>query len=254
MLTRFAFNSLAVHGVFVVSAGYALPFMKLLLAEDDAQIARAVLRALERCGLACEWFARGDTADDALRLGEFDLAVLDIGLPGRDGLDVLRRLRARGSAIPALLLTARDELRDRVVGLDAGADDYLVKPFEMEELEARVRALLRRGQVLLTQGPMLRLGRLAQQSGESGVRLDGVLLDLSPREAGVLTVLLRRAGRVVSKSTVLQELANTDPSALDLSDSAVEVIVHRLRRKLDGSGVQVHTVRGFGYLLRLCDG
>lgn len=227
--------------------------MKLLLAEDDAQIARAVLRALERCGLSGEWVVRGDAADEALRNRAFDLVVLDIGLPGRDGLDVLGRLRARGCPIPVLLLTARDELQDRVMGLDAGADDYLVKPFEMEELQARVRALLRRGQVLSARAPVLRLGRLEQQAGEMGVRLDGALLDLSPREAGVLSVLLRRAGRVASKSSVLQELSSTDPSVLDLSDSAVEVIVHRLRRKLDGSGVQVHTVRGFGYLLRLSD-
>jgi DNA-binding response OmpR family regulator len=224
--------------------------MNLLLAEDDPHIARAVLRALERAGMRAEWVTRGDAADAALAAGAFDLAVLDIGLPGRDGLDVLRRLRGRGSAMPVLLLTARDEVSDRVLGLDAGADDYLVKPFDMVELEARLRALLRRGRPAVPQLPALRLGRLSQRPDEAGVRLDDALLELSPREAGVLSILLRRAGRVASKPTVLQELAAADPSAMDLSDPAVEVIVHRLRPKLEGSGVEIHTVRGFGYLLR----
>jgi DNA-binding response OmpR family regulator len=227
--------------------------MKLLLAEDDAQIARAILRAFEREGLQTEWVTRGDAADEALRAPRFDLAVLDVGLPALDGLEVLRLLRARQSRMPVLLLTARDEIHDRVLGLDAGADDYLVKPFDMLELEARVRALLRRGQQSSAAPGGLRMGRLTQQDGEVAVRLDGELLELSPREAGVLSALLRRAGRVVSKSMVLQELASTDSSAMDLSDSTVEVIVHRLRPKLEGSGVEISTVRGFGYLLRSTD-
>ncbi|MGE0800456.1 MAG: response regulator transcription factor [Lautropia sp.] len=229
--------------------------MKVLLVEDDPPIARAILRAFERAGLQVEWLAHGDAADATLAgPAAFDALVLDIGLPGRDGFDVLRRLRARGDPLPVLLLTAREELSDRVLGLDSGADDYLVKPFELAELEARVRALLRRGHGTRAQPAPLRLGRLVQQPGEAGVRLDGTLLDLSPREAGVLGVLLRRAGRVVSKTVVLQELALGDSSVLDLSDPAVEVIVHRLRRKLEASDVEIHTVRGFGYLLRERDG
>jgi two-component system OmpR family response regulator/two-component system response regulator TctD len=224
--------------------------MKLLLAEDDAPIARAILRAFEREGLQTAWVTRGDAADEALRAAPFDLAVLDVGLPSLDGIEVLRRLRARRSRMPVLLLTARDEVQDRVLGLDAGADDYLVKPFDMLELEARVRALLRRGQPPAAAPSVLRMGRLTQHEGEEAVRLDGELLELSPREAGVLAVLLRRAGRVVSKSIVLQELASSDSSAMDLSDSTVEVIVHRLRRKLEGNGIEISTVRGFGYLLR----
>jgi two-component system OmpR family response regulator len=224
--------------------------MKLLIAEDDAQIAEAVVRALERAGLEPEWVARGDAADVALAAGAYDAAVLDIGLPGRDGLDVLRRLRARGDALPVLLLTARDDVPDRVLGLDAGADDYLVKPFDMVELEARVRALLRRARGGPARPPALRVGRLSLQPDERAARLDDAPLELSPREADVLAVLMRRAGRVASKATVLQELAAIDPSALDLSDSSVEPIVHRLRRKLERSGVEIHTVRGFGYLLR----
>jgi two-component system OmpR family response regulator len=227
--------------------------MKLLLAEDDAPIARAILRAFEREGLQTAWVTRGDAADDALRATPFDLAVLDVGLPALDGIEVLRRLRTRQNPMPVLLLTARDEIQDRVLGLDAGADDYLVKPFDMLELEARVRALLRRGQPPAATPSVLRMGRLTQHEGEEAVRLDGELLELSPREAGVLAVLLRRAGRVVSKSIVLQELASSDSSAMDLSDSAVEVIVHRLRRKLEGNGIEISTVRGFGYLLRSPD-
>jgi two-component system OmpR family response regulator len=224
--------------------------MKLLLAEDDAPIARAILRAFEREGLQTAWVTRGDAADEALRAAPFDLAVLDVGLPSLDGIEVLRRLRARQNPMPVLLLTARDDIQDRVLGLDAGADDYLVKPFDMLELEARVRALLRRGQPSFATSSGLRMGRLTQHEGEEAVRLDGELLELSPREAGVLAVLLRRAGRVVSKSIVLQELASSDSSAMDLSDSTVEVIVHRLRRKLEGNGIEISTVRGFGYLLR----
>lgn len=228
--------------------------MRLLLAEDDTQIARAIVHALERAGLQTDWVTRGDAADDSLRGAGYDVAVLDIGLPGMDGINVLRRLRSRGSRLPVLLLTARDEVRDRVLGLDAGADDYLAKPFEMIELEARLRALLRRGMPAPDQPAEVRLGRLSQIDGESAIRLDDTVLELSPREAGVLSALLRRAGRVVSKSSVLQELATQDPSALDLTDSAIEVIVHRLRRKLEGTGAEISTVRGFGYLLRRLDG
>jgi DNA-binding response OmpR family regulator len=227
--------------------------MNVLLAEDDSQIAHALVRALDRTGLQTRWVSRGDEADEALRFQAFDAVVLDIGLPGRDGLDVLRRLRDRGDSTPVLLLTARDDVQDRVLGLDTGADDYLVKPFDMIELEARLRVLLRRARATAERAGVARLGRLSQRSGERAVRLDADPLDLSPREAGVLSVLLHRAGRVASKSSVLQELAMTDSSAMDLSDAAVEVIVFRLRRKLEGSGAQIHTVRGFGYLLKLAD-
>jgi two-component system OmpR family response regulator len=224
--------------------------MKLIFAEDDAQIAQAVVRALERDGFKSEWVSRGDQADQALRHGGFDLAILDVGLPGVDGIQVLRHLRDRGDEMPVLLLTARDDVQDRVAGLDAGADDYLVKPFAMTELLARLRALMRRGRTAPKRVQGLSVGRLSQRQDEDSIRLDGELIDLSPREAGVLSVLLRRSGRVASKSVILQELANVDDSALDLNDSAVEVIVHRLRRKLTASGVEIHTVRGFGYFLK----
>ena len=232
---------------------------RLLLAEDDPQIARALIRAFERGHIVTEWFTDGSQADVTLASpgSRFDAAVLDIGLPGRDGIDVLRRLRGRGDPLPVLLLTARDDMADRIYGLDAGADDYLVKPFEMSELEARVRALLRRGRYNTgeAEGAMsLRYGRFTQAEGEAGLRLDGDPMDLTPREAGVLAALLHRAGRVASKSVVLQDLALADPSAMDLNDSAIEVLVHRLRRKIEGSGIEIHTVRGFGYLLREAGG
>ena len=232
---------------------------RLLLAEDDPQIARALIRAFERGRIVTEWFANGSQADAALAApgARFDAAVLDIGLPGRDGIDVLRRIRERGDPLPVLLLTARDDTADRIFGLDAGADDYLAKPFEMSELEARVRALLRRGSYNAgeTDGATtLRYGRFSQTEGEEGLRLDGQPMELTPREAGVLAALLRRAGRIASKSVVLQDLALADPSAMDLNDSAIEVLVHRLRRKIDGCGIEIHTVRGFGYLLREAGG
>ncbi len=228
--------------------------MRLLLAEDDTQIAQALVRVLGRAGHEVRWFPRGDDAAEALRVDAFDAAVLDIGLPVLDGLEILRSLRERGDPIPVLLLTARDAARDRVLGLDSGADDYLVKPFDVPEFEARIRALLRRRSANASKASTIRLGRLSQMAGERAVLIDGKPMSLSPREAGVLEVLLHRAGRVASKSTVLEELAARDPSAMDLSDAAVEVIVHRLRRKLEGSGARIHTIRGFGYLLKLVDG
>ena len=147
----------------------------VLFAEDDPQIAGPVMRAFERAGLRARWVTRGDDAQAALAAGAFDAAVLDIGLPGCDGLEVLRRLRERGDPLPVLLLTARDEVGDRVRGLDAGADDYLVKPFDMVELEARVRALLRRGRVA-GGPPAPRLGRLSLRGDETGPRLDDLPL------------------------------------------------------------------------------
>jgi DNA-binding response OmpR family regulator len=219
--------------------------MRLLLVEDDVVIARE---------LHLRWQARGWTvrhcgtladADKAARQEVHDLVVLDLGLPDGDGLGWLQRLRRRDPAVPVLVLTARDTVGDRVRGLHTGADDYLVKPFAAEELDARVAALTRR---LGRDGSQpLRLGRLSWLA-EGQALVDGRPMELSPREFEVLGLLLRRAPRLVTKRALVDALAERN---LDVGDSVAEVYVSRLRRKLLGSGVGIRTMRGFGYLLVL---
>ncbi|MCW5624482.1 MAG: response regulator transcription factor [Burkholderiales bacterium] len=218
--------------------------MRLLIVEDDPVIADALIRALRAHGHAVDHAADGATADRALGQYPYDLVVLDLGLPGLDGMDVLRRVRTRGSHVPVLVLTARDALEDRVSGLDAGADDYLVKPFDLPEFEARVRALLRRRDASPT-------GRI--EIGAVIVDLDGrrayhgaQRIELSAREFGVLETLARRAGRVVSKEQLLESLTGWDD---DVGLNAIEVYVHRLRKKLEPAGVDIRTLRGLGYLI-----
>ncbi|MEI7970568.1 MAG: response regulator transcription factor [Betaproteobacteria bacterium] len=218
--------------------------MRLLIAEDDPLIADALIRAMRADGYAVDHTTSGQEADDALRQYAYELVILDLGLPRLDGLDILRRLRARGSPVPVLVLTARDALQDRVTGLDAGADDYLVKPFDLPELEARVRALLRRQRPSLS--GRLRFGDcLIDLTGRS-VFHDGLRVDLSAREFGVLEVLATRAGRAVSKEQLLESLTGWDE---DVGTNAIEVYVHRLRKKLEPGGINIRTIRGLGYLL-----
>ena len=218
--------------------------MRVLLVEDDRRIAADVEAALKAAGYVVEvvrdgeeaWF-RGDTED-------YGAIVLDLGLPGMDGLEVLRRLRHRGGRAPVLILTARDAVGDRVTGLDRGADDYLVKPFDLAELEARARALLRRSQfgakTEIGFGPLIfdSVGRRASVNGQA--------LELSAREIGVLEVLLARCGRVVAKEHLAERLSRWGE---EIGANAVEVYVHRLRRKLEPSGVVIRTIRGLGYLI-----
>jgi DNA-binding response OmpR family regulator len=185
----------------------------------------------------------GLRADVLLHDDAFAVAVLDIGLPGIDGFEVVRRLRARGAATPVLLLTARDAVEDRVRGLETGADDYLVKPFATPELVARIRALARRH---AAPAPRLALGRLSLDSAARRARIGEQALDLSVREWAVLEYLLRHAGRVVSKQQIIDAIL---PWGDDLSLNAVEVYVSRLRLKLDGADVAIRTIRGFGYML-----
>lgn len=218
--------------------------MRLLIVEDDPLIADGLIRAMRAAGHAVDHTDSGMAADQALAQYPYDLVILDLGLPRLDGLDVLRRLRGRGSATPVLVLTARDGLDDRVAGLDAGADDYLPKPFDLPELEARVRALLRRQQPSL--GARAQLGELTIDVAGRSVFHGSRRVDLSSREFGVLEVLLRRAGRVVSKDQLLESLTGWDE---DVGPNAIEVYVHRLRRKLEPGGVHIRTVRGLGYLL-----
>jgi two-component system OmpR family response regulator len=218
--------------------------MRILVAEDDAILADGVLRSLRQAGYAVDWVKNGLEADAALDADEFDLLILDIGLPKRSGLEVLKRLRARDSRLPVLILTALDGVNDRVRGLDAGADDYLAKPFELAELEARVRALTRRG---MAGGPtLLRHGALSYDQVGRTARVNGEALELSAREVSLLEIFLQRAGRLVSKDQLVSHLCEWGE---EVSANAIEVYVHRLRKKLEAGGVRIVTVRGLGYSL-----
>ena len=179
-----------------------------------------------------------------LKEAVYDLAILDLGLPKLDGTEVLRRLRQRGGRTPVLILTARDAVEDRVQGLDLGADDYLTKPFNLVELEARVRALIRRGQ--LGSNAALNCGQLVFDPSGRRAACGDVPLELSSRELGVLEVLMLRQGKVVNKEQIMEALCNWDE---DLGDNAIEVYIHRLRKKLESSGTHIRTIRGLGYLL-----
>lgn len=221
--------------------------MQILVVEDDAVLADGLSRALGGHGMRVEVVGNGLQADQLLqRAAPADVLVLDIGLPGIDGFEVVRRLRARGSALPVLLLTARDAVEDRVRGLEQGADDYLVKPFATAELAARVKALARRG---AGGAPaVLALGNLSLDSGTRRARVGDQAIELSVREWAVLEYLLRHAARVVSKQQIIDAIL---PWGDDLSLNAVEVYISRLRLKLADAdaGVSIRTIRGFGYLL-----
>jgi len=221
--------------------------MRILLAEDDSVIADGLARALRRNGYAVDHVANGSEADAAVASQPYDLLILDLGLPKLSGIDVLKRLRARKSAMPVLILTAQDGVEDRVRGLDAGADDYLTKPFALPELEARVRALTRRG---TGQPRCIELGGLAYDQADRVVKINGQIVEMSAREIGLLEVLLLRAGRLVSKDQLVDHLCGWGE---EVSNNAIEVYVHRLRKKLESSGVRVVTVRGLGYCLEKPD-
>ncbi|MCW5591959.1 MAG: response regulator transcription factor [Burkholderiales bacterium] len=218
--------------------------MRILIVEDDAMLAEAVAAAMRQSAHVVSHAASGDEADLALCTREFDLVLLDLGLPRMDGFEVLRRLRQRRSKVLVIILTARDSPGDRVKGLDLGADDYLVKPFQLAELEARVRALIRRAHAIasseIVHGP-LRLDMAGRR-----LYFDGRPVELSARELAVVELLLLREGRVVTKQQIVDHLYGWE----DVSTSnAVEVFVYRLRRKLDATGVDIKTVRGLGYLI-----
>ncbi|MEO6966893.1 MAG: response regulator transcription factor [Rhodanobacteraceae bacterium] len=222
--------------------------MRVLVVEDDAAIADAVCDALTRAGHTVDHLANGQQALAALRDHAFALVVLDLGLPGAEGGEILRKLRNEADSVPVLVITAREELDQRVRALDLGADDYLVKPFALAEFDARVRALLRRR---ASQGvPVLRLGRLSIDLAGRRALLDRAPVELTAREFGLLEALVVRRGRVTSREQLIETLCRWDEA---LSDNGLDIAVYRLRRKLVDSGVQLRTVRGLGYLLEAED-
>jgi two-component system OmpR family response regulator len=222
--------------------------LRILVAEDDALLADGLVRSLRQSGYAVDWVKTGIEADSALDANEFDLLILDIGLPKKSGLEVLKRLRARDSRTPVLILTALDGVNDRVRGLDAGADDYLAKPFELAEVEARVRALTRRG--MAGSPTLLKHGALSYDQVGRVARLNGEPIELSAREVSLLEVFLARAGRLVSKDQLVSHVCEWGE---EVSPNAIEVYVHRLRKKLEPGGVRIVTVRGLGYSLEKPD-
>ena len=223
--------------------------MRILLVEDDSMLADAIGRALTQSAHSVDTVQSGDQADHALVANAYDLVVLDIGLPGIDGMEVLRRLRARRSKVPVLVITVNDALQDRVVGLDLGADDYLTKPFHLSELEARVRALIRRAYG--GSANSLVHGRLRLDTVGRRMYLDDQPMDLSVRELAVLELLLLREGRVVTKQQIVDHLYGWEEGA---TSNAVEVFIYRLRRKLESSGVDIRTLRGMGYVIEKPNG
>ncbi|HEY9098339.1 MAG TPA: response regulator transcription factor [Thiobacillus sp.] len=220
--------------------------MKILLVEDDPTLGEAVAMAARQAGFAVDWTRDGIQADNALSGFTYDAMLLDLGLPRREGLEVLRNLRKRGAKLPVMIMTARDTVEDRVRGLDAGADDYVLKPFSLDELLARLRALLRRSNGVAD--PQVCMGRLCFDSVKRQAQVGEALLALSAREMEVLEILLLHTGRVTTKESIADRLAGWDDG---VGENAVEVYIHRLRRKLEGSGVGIRTLRGLGYVLEV---
>jgi two-component system OmpR family response regulator len=216
--------------------------MNLLLAEDDALLADALQQQLLNAGFKVEWAENGAVAEYLLKKQDFDIAILDLGLPMVDGLTVLKRVREAGRTLPILVLTALDALAHRVAGLQAGADDYLTKPFDFPELEARLHALLRRGR---PSNAAQQLRGLTLDRGARRASIAGEPVDLSPREWTLLDLLLTERDRVVTKAQIAEAWGSEDSSG----GGSLEVYIHRLRKKLEGSGLAVRTVRGLGYLL-----
>jgi two-component system response regulator TctD len=218
--------------------------MRILLIEDDAALARGVAGSLRLAGFAVDHEADGEEAAKLALSEPYSLVVLDLGLPNRSGFEVLREIRGRGSAVPVMILTARDAVADRVKGLDLGADDYLTKPFAPAEFEARVRALVRRGQG--APNPVLACGALELDRSTGVATLAGRPLDLRRRELTVLQALMARAGKVVPKERLLSEVFGFDDP---VAPNALELYVARLRKKLEPDGPRIRTIRGLGYLM-----
>lgn len=220
--------------------------MRVLLIEDETRIVELLTAALIRAGFVVDSFGTCADGREALSLLPYDAAILDLGLPDGDGLSLLTAMRSEGNKVPILVLTARDTVEDRVVGLDTGADDYLVKPFAVSELVARIKALLRRPGAAL--GTILEAGNVTFDTIGRDVSVGGTSIPMPRRESAVLEHLMRRLGRVVPKSVLVEKLYGVDD---DLASDTIPVHLHHLRRKLlkAGATAEIHTVRGLGYLL-----
>jgi len=214
--------------------------MRVLLVEDDSMIGESVRRGLRQDGFTVDWVRDGRAAELAVENGVYDLLVLDLGLPRKEGLDVLRQLRRRGNAIPVLIVTARDAVADRITGLDAGADDYLVKPFDLDELAARIRALLRRRSGRTD--PVIRCGKLSFNPATREATLEDIPVSLSAREIALLEAFLDRPGAVLSREQLEEKLYGWGE---EVESNAVEVYIHALRKKLGPDFIK--NVRGVGY-------
>ena len=219
--------------------------MKILLVEDDAALGHAMSTSLNRSGYTVDWAHDGYEADIALHDHVYDAVILDLGLPKIDGFEVIKRMRGRKVMTPVIILTARDDLDDRIKGLDLGADDYLTKPFKLPELEARLRAQIRRNNASLAS--TIEYGPLVLNITDKMLTVNGEQMLLSPREFGVLEMLLSRVGRVVSKEAIVEALCKWDEG---VGNNAIEVYIHRIRKKLEPLGINVLTIRGLGYLLQ----
>jgi two-component system, OmpR family, response regulator len=255
-LERQAFNNLSFGGdvnlitqnrrgpLHCSDVNHGVSVMRVLIVEDDSDLRIALADALRQSDFVVDALADGQQAFNSLLTNEYDLAIVDLGLPSMDGLSLVRNIRRRSLGLPILIVTARDALDDRVAGLDAGADDYLVKPFELAELEARVRALLRRHRA--DRSAEVTIGPLTFTPGQPRIILGGAPVDLTMSEFSLLEILALRSGRVVRREEIANRLARgSEPT----SDAAIDVCVHRVRRRLSPFGLRVRTLRGFGYLL-----
>ncbi|WP_434633593.1 response regulator [Chromobacterium sp. CV08] len=223
--------------------------MRILLVEDNPALAESLLKALTQAGFAVDAMHDGQDADHVLHTQDYALVILDLALPRLDGWEVLRRLRARRKSVPVLILTAHGSVEDRVKGLDMGADDYLSKPFDLIELEARVRALIRRSHG--HDHNRLNVGGLSYDGAGRVFTLAGQALKLTPREHAVLELLMLQGGKAISKDALSERIFGLDESG---SAEAMEIYVHRLRKKLANGDVGIVTLRGLGYLLARTDG
>lgn len=218
--------------------------MRVLLIEDDTMLAESICEGLEQGGFSVDHVGAAEPAESALALTHYDLAIIDIGLPRMNGLELIRRLRQRGIQVPALILTARDGMDDRIRGLDLGADDYMVKPFQLPELLARMRALIRRSQSAASS--VLSAGAIHLDLARRIALADGKALDLTGREWEILQQLMLASPNVVAKQKMAESLSEWEN---EISGNAIEIYVSRLRHKLQGCGVEIRTIRGIGYRL-----